>query len=158
MSTPTTSGPSAISWPPVLLVATLVLAWLAGRLYPLPWPGIDDLPARLIGYGLGAAGIALVTWALLTLSRAGTTVRPNRGADRLVTDGPFRYRRNPIYMGDVLILLGLAQITLNVWLALLAPLFALAVFRLAIVPEERHLEERFGRAYLDYKERTRRWF
>jgi protein-S-isoprenylcysteine O-methyltransferase Ste14 len=61
-------------------------------------------------------------------------------------------------MGDVLILLGLAQITLNIWLALLAPLFALAVFKLAIVPEERHLEERFGDAYLDYKERTRRWF
>jgi protein-S-isoprenylcysteine O-methyltransferase Ste14 len=158
MSTPTTSGPSAIPWPPLLLAATLVLGWLAGRLYPLPWPGIDDLAARLIGYGLGAAGIALVAWGVMTLYRAGTTVRPNQGADRLVTDGPFRYRRNPIYMGDVLILLGLAQLTLNIWFAILAPLFALAVFQLAIVPEERHLERRFGQAYRDYKERTRRWF
>lgn len=158
MEKPRALKPTEIPWPPLLLVATLVLGWLAGRLYPLRWPGIDDLPARLVGYGLGAAGIALAAWALVTLYRAGTTVRPNQGAARLVTDGPFRYRRNPIYMGDVLILLGLAQLTLNIWFAILAPVFALAVYRLAILPEERHLEERFGQAYLDYKERTRRWF
>jgi protein-S-isoprenylcysteine O-methyltransferase Ste14 len=158
MSTPTTSRPSAIPWPPVLFVATLVLGWLAGRLYPLPWPGYNDPPARVIGYGLGVAGIALMVWGLITLSRAGTTVLPNKGADQLVTDGPFRFRRHPIYIADALILLGLAQVTLNIWLAILAPVFAVAVFKLAIEPEERHLEERFGQAYLDYKERTRAWF
>jgi protein-S-isoprenylcysteine O-methyltransferase Ste14 len=61
-------------------------------------------------------------------------------------------------MGHVLILLGLAQLTHNVWFAILAPVYALAVFWLAILPEERHLEERFGDTYRDYKERTRRWF
>jgi protein-S-isoprenylcysteine O-methyltransferase Ste14 len=150
--------PTSIPWPPLLLVATLILGWLAGRLYPLRWPGIDDLAARVVGYGLGAAGIALVAWGVATLYRAGTTFRPDQGADRLVTEGPFRYRRNPIYLGDVLILLGLAQLALNIWFAILAPVFALAVLKLAIEPEERHLEERFGQAYLDYKERTRRWF
>ena len=158
MQRPHAPPPTAAPWPPLLIVATVVLAWLAGRLYPLPWPGLDDLPARVIGYGLGLSGIALVAWASFTLHRAGTTVRPDRGADRLVTDGPFRWRRNPIYMGDVLILLGLAELTHNVWFAILAPVFALAVFRLAILPEERHLEARFGQAYLDYKARTRRWF
>jgi protein-S-isoprenylcysteine O-methyltransferase Ste14 len=153
-----TSRPSAIPWPPVLFVAALVLGWLAGRFYPLRWPGLDDLPARLIGYGLGAAGVALMAWGLVTLARAGTTMMPNKGADRLVTEGPFRYRRHPVYLGEVLILLGLAQVTLNVWLAILAPLFALAVYKLAIEAEERHLEERFGQVYLDYKERTRAWF
>jgi protein-S-isoprenylcysteine O-methyltransferase Ste14 len=142
----------------VLVAAALVVGWLAARLYPLPWPGLDDLPARLVGYGLGVAGIALVAWAIVTLYRAGTTVRPDAGADRLVTDGPFRWRRNPIYMGDVLILLGLAELTHNIWFVILAPVFALAVLRLAILPEEQHLEARFGQAYLDYKARTRRWF
>jgi protein-S-isoprenylcysteine O-methyltransferase Ste14 len=61
-------------------------------------------------------------------------------------------------MGHVLILLGLAQLTYNVWFVVLAPIYGLAVFWLAILPEERHLEERFGEAYRDYKERTRRWF
>jgi len=142
----------------MLIAAALVIGWLAGRLYPLPWPGLDDLPARLVGYGLGAAGIALVAWSIVTLYRAGTTSMRDRGAERLVTDGPFRWRRNPIYMGDVLILLGIAQLTHNIWFAILAPVFALAVFKLAILPEERHLEERFGQVYLDYKARTRRWF
>jgi protein-S-isoprenylcysteine O-methyltransferase Ste14 len=152
------SHPSAVPWPPLLLAAVLIGGWLAGRHYPLPWPGLDDLAARLVGYGLGLAGLLLVAWAVLTLYRAGTTVLPHQGADRLVTDGPFRWRRNPIYMGDVLILLGLAQLTYNVWYVALAPVFALAVFWLAILPEERHLESRFGQAYRDYKERTRRWF
>jgi protein-S-isoprenylcysteine O-methyltransferase Ste14 len=83
---------------------------------------------------------------------------PHKAADKLVTDGPFRIRRNPIYMGEVLIFLGLAQATLNIWLAIMAPIFAIAILRLAILPEERHLEARFGQEYLDYKERTRRWF
>ena len=79
-------------------------------------------------------------------------------ADRLVTEGAFRFRRNPIYMGEVLIFLGLAQLTHNIWFAILAPLFAIALYVLAILPEEQHLEARFGQAYLDYKGRTRRWF
>ena len=158
MQGPHTPQPTSVPWPPLLIATALIIGWLAGWLHPLPWPGLDDWPARLVGYGLGIAGIALVAWSAATLARAGTTVRPHRGADRLVTDGPFRWRRNPIYMGDVLILLGIAQLTHNIWFAILAPVFALAVFWLAIVPEERHLEERFGQAYVDYKARTRRWF
>ena len=93
------------------------------------WAGSTRSPGRgwtiwrraSIGYGLGAAGIALVAWGFLTLQRAGTTIMPNQGADRLVTEGAFRFRRNPIYMGDVLIFLGLAELTHNIWFAILAP-------------------------------------
>jgi protein-S-isoprenylcysteine O-methyltransferase Ste14 len=147
-----------VPWPPVLFLATIVLAMLSQRIYPLPWPGMDDAPARMIGYGFGVAGLALIVWGIYTLKQAGTTVLPDKGADKLVTDGPFRYRRNPIYMGDVLLFLGLAQLTGNIWLVIAAPLFAIAVYYLAILPEEQHLENRFGQAYLDYKENTRRWF
>jgi protein-S-isoprenylcysteine O-methyltransferase Ste14 len=142
----------------LLVAAGLAAGVVLGRLYPLRWPGVDDLAARVIGHGLGALGIGLVAWGALTLYRAGTTVLPHKRVDRLVTHGAFHFRRNPIYMGEVLIFLGLAQITGNIWLAIMAPLFALAVLGLAILPEERHLEARFGEAYLDYKERTRRWF
>src|SRR5262245_65502992 len=121
MSTDTTSGLSAVPWPPLLIVAALAIGWLAGRLYPLPWPGLDDWPARLVGYGLGVAGIALVTWSIAMLYRAGTTARPNHGAERLVTHGPFRWRRNPIYIGDALILLGLGELTHNIWIVVLTP-------------------------------------
>ena len=158
MQAPPASRPSAVPWPPVLIGAALGSAALLGRTYPLAWPGLDDLPARVVGHGLGAAGLALAFWGLATLYAAGTTVHAHKSADRLVTEGPFRFRRNPIYMGEVLAFLGLAELTHNIWFAIIAPLFAIAIQRLAILPEERHLEERFGQGYLDYKERTRRWF
>ena len=150
--------PSAFPWPPVLFAVAIGSALALGRFYPLPWPGLNDWPARMVGYGIGVAGIVLMAWGLLTLYRAGTNVLPHKGADLLVTQGAFRFRRNPIYMGEVLILLGGAQATVNIWFAILAPLFAVALLPLAILPEERHLEARFGEAYLDYKARTRRWF
>lgn len=150
--------PSRIPWPPLLLAAAICGAWLLGRVAPLPWPGIDDLPARVIGYGAGVAGLLIAAWAIATMVRARANVLPNRPATRLVTTGPFRIWRHPIYMADVLILLGLAQLTLNVWFVVAAVLFAMAVYTLAIGPEERHLEAEFGSAYMEWRSRTRRWF
>ena len=82
---------------------------------------------------------------------------PHRGASSLITDGPYKRFRNPIYLGEVLIFLGIAEATKNVWFVIAGVVFAILVTRLAIVPEERHLEEKFGDAYRDYKARTRRW-
>jgi protein-S-isoprenylcysteine O-methyltransferase Ste14 len=125
-------------------------------LLPLPWPGIGDTASRIAGLGLGVAGLVLMGWAILTLRRSRTTVMPTAGATKLVTEGPFRYRRNPIYLADMLILLGIAELIRNFWLVLLTPVLGILVTWLAILPEERHLEARFGDAYREYKERTRR--
>ena len=158
MGSPAELRPSPVPWPPLLLAAALGAAALLGRLYPLPWPGMNDLPAQIIGYGLGMLGIGLIAWGAATLLRSGTSLLPHRPAGRLVTHGAFGFRRNPIYMGEVLVLLGLAQATGNIWLAIVAPPLAALLLMLAILPEERHLEARFGEEYLVYKERTRRWF
>lgn len=149
--------PSPFPWPPVLFVATCVAGWLLGRAWPLAWPGLDDTPAHAIGIGFGVVGLVLILWAAWTLHSAATTVMPHRRVDHLVTSGPFRLRRNPIYLGEVFLLFGAAELTKNVWFAVLVPVFALAVTWLAILPEERHLEARFGQAWRDYKARTRRW-
>ncbi len=158
MAEPAELRPSAVPWPAVLVAAALGAGALLGRLHPLPWPGLDDLPARVIGYALGGVGVLLIGWGFLTLFRAHTTVLPHKQADRLVTHGAFRFRRNPIYMGEALAFLGLAQATGNIWFAIVAPVFAFAVLVLAILPEERHLEARFGEEYAAYKASTRRWF
>jgi protein-S-isoprenylcysteine O-methyltransferase Ste14 len=158
MSADAASRPSSIPWPPILFAAAIAGALLLTRIYPLAWPGLDDTPARVVGYAFGLAGLALTVWGFLTLYRAKTNILPHRGADHLVTEGAFRFRRNPIYMGEVLMLLGLAQVIGNIWFAVMAPIFAIAILLLAILPEERHLEARFGEDYLDYKARTRRWF
>jgi protein-S-isoprenylcysteine O-methyltransferase Ste14 len=153
----TAERPSRIPWPPILLVGILAAAVVLGHVSPLPWPGLDDWPARAVGLGLGAAGVVLLVVSILTLRRHGTTVLPDVGATTLVTSGPYRRFRNPIYLADALILLGLAELTKNVWFVIGAAAFALLVTFLAILPEERHLERRFGRAYLDYKAKSRRW-
>jgi protein-S-isoprenylcysteine O-methyltransferase Ste14 len=149
--------PNSVPWPPLLLVGAAGGAVVCGRLIPLPWPGIADPMARAIGLGIGALGLLLAVWAIVTMVRAGTAVRPDRGASVLVTSGPFVRFRNPIYLADTMILLGLAEVTKNAWFVIFALLFAILVTWLAILPEERHLEARFGEAYRAYKERSRRW-
>jgi protein-S-isoprenylcysteine O-methyltransferase Ste14 len=149
--------PSAVPWPPILIVAIVVGALVLGAYFPLPWPGLDDWPARAIGIGFGILGLLLIIWAAATLSRHQTTIMPHKASTALVTSGPFRRFRNPIYLGDVFIFLGIAELTKNIWFAILAPVFMGLITWLAILPEERHLESKFGDAYRAYKASTRRW-
>lgn len=152
-----TGRANTFPWPPVLFLAAILAAYALGRVAPLTWPGTDDTPARVIGAGLGIAGLLLAIAGIWTLIRHSTTVRPDRASDVLVTSGPYRLFRNPIYLGEVLILFGLAELTKNVWYVAAAIFFAVLVTWLQIIPEERHLEARFGEAYRDYMRRSRRW-
>lgn len=151
-----TLRPSFVPWPPILLAAAVLGAWALGEIVPVAWPGVDDWPAHAVGLSFGLAGFALTVWAGITLSRAKTTILPNQGASHLVTGGPFAWRRNPIYLGDMMMLFGVAELTHNIWFAAAAIGFVGLVTWLAIIPEERHLEAKFGDAWRDYAARTRR--
>lgn len=149
--------PSGFPWPPVLLVGVIVVAFVLDRLAPVGWPGINDLPSRVVGLSIGGLGVLLLAWAAWTLHKAGTTVMPHKGTAALVISGPFVRFRNPIYLADTMLLLGLSELTKNIWLVAGAAAFVGLVTWLAILPEERHLEARFGDAYRAYKARSRRW-
>ena len=149
--------PSRVPWPPLLLAGLIAAAIVLGYVAPMPWPGLDDAPARFIGWGIGAAGVVLMAWAIVTLRAHNTTVLPDAGATNLVTTGPYRRFRNPIYLADTMIILGVAELTKNIWLVGAAAMFVALVSWLAIIPEEKHLARRFGQAYLDYKAKSRRW-
>jgi len=151
------SVPNTFPWPPILLGLAIAGAVGAGWLMPIEWPGLGDTPARVIGVGIGLGGLVLFVWGVVNLTMAGTTVLPDVASTVLVTWGAFRRFRNPLYLGEVMMLLGVAELTRNIWFVIFAGLFAIAVTYLAILPEERHLEETFGDAYRDYKERSRRW-
>ncbi len=156
--TPHTSHdrPNRVPWPPILLLAVIGAAIVLGRLVPLRWPGIDDTGAHVVGLGIGLAGLFLTAWAVMTLFKHNTTVMPDQAATHLVTTGPFAWRRNPIYLGEILMLMGIAELTKNIWFVPLAVLFGALVTWLAILPEEHHLEARFGDAWRNYAGRTRR--
>lgn len=148
---------NSFPWPPVLLVAAVVGSWGLSRVMPLTWPGTSDTASHVIGYAFGIIGLSLAVWAVLTLRRAGTTVMPDGASTALVTNGPYARLRNPIYVGDTLLLLFAAEITQNLWFVVSALVFVIAVTALQIIPEERHLSAKFGAAYEAYRARTRRW-
>ena len=150
--------PSRIPWPPVLLLATIVAGELLQRLAPLPWPS-EPLGSRLglPGWLLVFAALTMELAVARELLRAGTTVMPHRAAARLVTGGPFARSRNPIYIGHIALLVGLALLRGNPWWLLATPGFGAALHFLAVLPEERHLNNVFGAAYAAYCRQVRRW-
>ena len=149
--------PSSIPWPPIVLAISVAAAMILPRAVPISWPGTNDMAAQMVGLSIGLGGILLMFWSVWTLRRAKTTVLPHQGAAVLVTNGPYWRFRNPIYIADVMLMLGLAELTKNIWFVIAAALFAILVTWLAILPEERHLEARFGDEYRKYKQRSRRW-
>jgi protein-S-isoprenylcysteine O-methyltransferase Ste14 len=92
-----------------------------------------------------------------TIEKAGTPIRTDRPVGRLVTDGPFRYTRNPGYLGLTMLYAGIAVLRNALWAILLLPLVIYVIQREVIGREERYLERAFGDEYLAYKERVRRW-
>lgn len=150
--------PGRVPWPPLLLVGALASGALLQRVAPLHWPPAAVAAGFCVpGWMLIGAALLLELTVVRELQRAATTVMPNRGASHLVTGGPFRRSRNPIYVGHVALLMGLGLLLANGWWLALAPVLALALDRLAVRPEERHLCARFGEDYRVYSARVRRW-
>lgn len=141
--------------PPVIYVAALILGLAVDRLWP-----VSLLPAAwayLTGALLIIASAAIVFPAFVRFRRAGTPFDVRKPASTLVTDGPYRFSRNPGYVSLTLVYLGVTLLLNNVTVLLMV-VPALLVMDLWVVPrEERHLEEQFGEQYLRYKQSVRRW-
>jgi len=142
--------------PPPLVYAIALFAawWLQGRL-PLTLD-LGEL-ARPLGWTLIGIGLAGFAWALAAIWGHRTTVNPYKAASNLVTRGPFRYSRNPIYLFDWFVYAGAMVLLRTAWPLLLAPLVFLVMRFMVIAHEESHLEAHFGDEYRDYKARVRRW-
>ena len=141
--------------PPHFAVALLAIG-VAGH-FAVPASirgGFRCLPC---GAALCAAGLGTMVWAWWLFRRAGTPIRPTDAPARLVAGGPYRVSRNPMYLGIVAILLGVA-VVLGSWPMLVAPAGFVATMSLTFIPfEERRLHATFGEAYASYVRRVRRW-
>lgn len=141
--------------PPLLYVAGLGLGILLQALWPLPaW-------SRAVGVLLALPCTALCFvfcgWAIALFRQSRTSLVPIVPTATLVTRGPYRVTRNPMYVGLAFLYAGTALYFRLSWGLLLLPLVLVAVYRLVIVREERYLERRFGEAYTRYKRQVRRW-
>lgn len=115
-------------------------------------------PVRLAAGAVGiAAWLALDGFAMLRFRQAGTSVAPRRAASALVTSGPYRATRNPMYLGMAFLYTGLALLLDVLWPLILLPVVLIVVDRFVIAREERDLETKFGEAYRTYTGRIRRW-
>jgi protein-S-isoprenylcysteine O-methyltransferase Ste14 len=88
---------------------------------------------------------------------AGTPVPPYRPTARLVFSGPYRYSRNPDYIGQALVYVGVALVANSWWPLFILPVVVFVVQRFVIEREERYLEAKFGQEYREYRARVRRW-
>lgn len=125
------------------------------RLLPLP---LADAPAgTAAGVALVAGGVVFSLSGTATVLRHRTTVVPHRPVFKLVTTGPYRISRNPMYTGHVVACVGAALWAGSWWPLIMLPLSVLATHRLVIVPEEVYLSQRFPDDYAAYRSRVRRW-
>lgn len=143
--------------PPAVVIIIGALMWGADRLLPLfRFEAALRLP---VAFGLLATGVVLMVAAVISFIAARTTINPLRPAraSHLITSGVFRLSRNPIYLGDLLLLAAYA-----VWLGNICNILFLLIFftyiqRFQIAPEEQALTQLFGENYRAYCASVRRW-
>lgn len=150
--------PLKYPWPPLLYIGACVIALLLDD-YVVTAPLIDPKgPLALIAGAMIAAGaIAIDLWAIHTLMWHCTPLNMNQSHRHLITDGPYRYSRNPIYLGLTLLMVASGLILGNGWLMIAAPVAAILTTLIAIRYEELNLLMRFGVDFERYCRRTRRW-
>ena len=148
-------NPGVIVFPPLLygiaFVVVLALRWF------WPMPIFDHSVALWPGLALVLLGAGIAIWGRNVLQAAGTNVNPSLPTTAIVTSGPFRFSRNPLYMALTLVYTGLT-LAFNTWwgIVVLVPLLML-VHRGVVLREERYLEQKFGETYRQYCSKVRRY-
>jgi protein-S-isoprenylcysteine O-methyltransferase Ste14 len=141
--------------PPFTYIIALLIGIFGGRYLPGALPHSIWLTA--LGFVFLIAGLTLIILAFGTFRAKGTNVNPTAPSTTVVTEGPYRFTRNPMYVGLALVYLAVAAWTASLWACvLLVPV--LFIVRYAVVArEERYLTAKFGTAYTAYTQRVHRW-
>ncbi len=144
-----------IAPPPLIYAGALIVGLLVNALFPVSF--LPRALSRMLGWPLIAGGLLLGIFGFRTLRGADTNVNPSEPTTALVIEGPYRFTRNPLYVGMTLLYGGISALTNALPAALLLPFVLVLMRRGVIEREERYLEQLFGEEYLRYKARVRRW-
>jgi protein-S-isoprenylcysteine O-methyltransferase Ste14 len=148
-------NPSGAIHPTVFLLLWTIASFGLHYFWPISIPEWSLL--ELAGRIVMVLGGVIMVWTQIVFRRHGTSTDHSRPTTALITEGPFRYSRNPIYVVLTGILTGLAMAYSNVWGLILVIPFVIALVRLTILREEAYLEKQFGGAYTHYRNSVRRW-
>jgi protein-S-isoprenylcysteine O-methyltransferase Ste14 len=148
-------NPNVVAPPPLIFLSGLIAGGIVTYFYPFP-----ILPgglAVLFGNLLILLGIAVIAIIYLQMKRAKTNIEPWKPTTKILDTGFYGISRNPIYLGMILIYLGICLLANSIWFLPFLPFVLLAIHYGVILREEKYLESKFGEDYLDYKKRVRRW-
>lgn len=145
-----------IDMPPVWLAGFIAIAWAQARYWPVGLSLASPLTDLLAGLLIGG-GVLLMLLAFAEFRRQRTTVIPHRTPERLIQSGIFTRTRNPIYLGDAMILAGAVLLVDAIPSLVLVPLFVWLIERRFIVPEENRLRRSFHADFARYERKVRRW-
>jgi protein-S-isoprenylcysteine O-methyltransferase Ste14 len=160
MDSPNVRDAAAVRvFPPAVPLLTVLIGLGLDQLWPTDlqvefgapesyWIGGVIVVGAVLGLGL---------WSVLLIRSSGQSENPWKPTTQVIQGGPFRITRNPMYLQMVLVCLGFAVALVNLWILILTPVCAWLLQRLAILPEEKYLEKKFGETYVEYKRRVRRW-
>jgi protein-S-isoprenylcysteine O-methyltransferase Ste14 len=155
---PASRSHAGVAFPPPLLYAVpLAVGWLLHRWYPLPITTGRSAIRMILAVICILAYILLFFSAFASFRHARTTLIPNRPAAKLVTSGPYRLTRNPMYLSLVALYLAVTLLVNSWWPLILLPLVVLLVNRTVISREEGYLSQTFPADYAAYRARVRRW-
>ena len=144
-----------INIPPLYLFTSIALMLVLHFYFPIY--KIFEFPVSLVGLIILIFGISMIVWKARYFNKYDTPIKPFEKSTYLIRDGLYRYSRNPIYLGMVILLLGGAILLGSVSPFFVVPVFAFVTQKVFILKEEKDLEEIFGKEYLDYKSEVRRW-
>jgi protein-S-isoprenylcysteine O-methyltransferase Ste14 len=147
--------PQLVLNPFVIYIVIAAVSVLLQFLVPLPF--ISRQPARIAGAAIMVVNLVIGLPAVRGMLTARTSLNPNRPTTSLVLSGPYRFSRNPMYIGLTLLYAGLMTFFQIPWGLLLTPIVIWLITIWVIHPEEDYLGEKFGDQYLNYKETVRRW-
>ena len=142
-------------YPPMYVGLSVLL--MLGLHHFLPGRQIIDWPSRYWGLVPVVLGLWVVLSVRIMFIRAGTTIKPFQESSKLVVNGPFRFSRNPIYLGMTVALFGFAMVLGSLTPFLVPPMFFLVINRYFVPVEEAMLAAAFGSQFDEYRGRVRRW-
>ena len=144
--------------PPLLFVVALGLGVACHKWFPLSLAPPRLRPVGVLGgWSLVAIWVVFMGWAMLTFVRQRTSIVPSRPANALVTWGPYRLSRNPMYVALSVGYVGASMLVNALWPVLFLPAVWALLYLLVIRREERYLAAAFGDEYESYRARVRRW-
>jgi protein-S-isoprenylcysteine O-methyltransferase Ste14 len=141
--------------PPVFALCVIIISAILHFYFPIKQ--IIYFPYTLLGINGIILGFLLSAWGGISFKKLKTPLRPGEKPKKIVAKGPFTFTRNPMYLGNVLILIGIA-VLFGSLVAFISPIILYFIMQFAfILPEEKLMEKTFGKKYLEYKRKVRRW-